>query len=489
MTSKFRPMELSNYKHVHLIGVGGISISAVAKLFLHNSAHVSGSDKAASEITEELEKLGVKIFIGHKAGNVAADIDLVVYSEAVPKDNVERAEAARRNIKQLAGAEFWGEFARAKKVVAVSGTNGKSSTTALLGLILEAAGFDPTVVVGTKVLEWGSQPKAGQPLAGNIRLGESDWLVIEADEYNAKMLSYFPQLAVITNLAPDHLDFYKNLDDVIAYFQKWIEQMPAGGTLVLNKGDEPSLKLKPPASLNVKYFALPQGALALEANALAATTAALALGIPLATITKALSDFKGTWRRFETVGQYNGALIISDYAHHPDGIRATLAMAKKKYPDRRLVLLYQPHQHNRTKNLFNEFVKSFDLADELILAEIYDVAGRTEAADQKLSSKDLVEAIKDHPPAPSLVKEGELSVSVPPPVIPPKAGRQEGLEPAPHLMRGGGLRADRVHFAPDLVSAEQMLRDKIHPKDMVIVMGAGDVDKVARDLVKKKLFG
>ncbi|MDP1709384.1 MAG: Mur ligase domain-containing protein, partial [Candidatus Komeilibacteria bacterium] len=181
-----------NAKKIHLIGIGGINVSAIAKLLKATGLKVSGSDLMATDLTRELEKEGIQVVIGQKPENITPDVDLVIFSDAVPPDNVERLEAKKRAIQSMSAFKFWGEFSRDKKVVAVSGTNGKSTTTAMLGLMMEQAGLDPTVVVGTKVLQWGS----------NIRIGKSDWLVIEADEYHAHMLELNPYLVVLTNIAP-----------------------------------------------------------------------------------------------------------------------------------------------------------------------------------------------------------------------------------------------------------------------------------------------
>lgn len=391
--------------------------------------------------------------------------------------------------------------------MAISGTNGKSTTTAMLGLIMEEAGLDPTVVVGTKVLQWGS----------NIRIGKSDWLVIEADEYHAHMLELNPYLVVLTNITPDHLDFYKDLADIVAHFQKWIDKLSANGGIVVNAQDPASQKLNLPNVVK-RVYGVPTGPLLPEeglgilgvrsagltvksgadnewsgyvafnivddqedwgfvemrvpglfnvANALAAASGADILGIKRKHILVALSKFKGTWRRFEMVGEYNGALVVSDYAHHPDGIKATLAAARGWYPFKKIILLYQPHQHNRTRKLFDEFVASFDKADELILAEIYDVAGRTEASDQIISSKDLVEAIKSR-------------LAMTEDIISHSSFRGEGWV----MVGEQNLTSDHIFYAPDLASAETMVKEKVNKGDVVIIMGAGDVDKVARSLVK-----
>jgi UDP-N-acetylmuramate--alanine ligase len=331
--------------------------------------------------------------------------------------------------------------------------------------------MDPTVVVGTRALQWNS----------NIKIGKSDWLVIEADEYAAKMLEYNPYIAVITNISADHLDYYKNVEDIVDHFQKWIDQVSEDGLVVINRDDENSKKLQIKDNKlstfgiggskgirsagkfittgtnswlgNVGFNIVDEkddwGYIAYHqlgdhniANAVAAAAAADRIGIKRKKIIKALEKFKGTWRRFELVGEFNNAAIISDYAHHPDAIKTTLKSAREWYPYNRIIVLFEPHQHNRTKNLFDDFVNVFDDADETILSEVYDVAGRTETEDQVVSSNDIVEAIKE--------KDS----------------------------------SKKVEYAKDLEQAQSLLKENIKPEDVVIVMGAGNVDKVARNLVK-----
>ena len=219
---------MKHYKKIHCIGIGGIHVSALAKLLLSHGAQVSGSDLVKSEITNELQKLGVHIMIGQNQKNVPKDAGLVIYSDAASDDNSERVAAKKFGIPQMSSYEFIGELSKDYYTIAISGTNGKSTTTAMLGLILEAAGLDPTVIVGTKVNEWD----------GNIRIGQSKYLVTEADEYKAHMLKLNTKMIVLTNIEEDHLDFYKDLDDIVEHFKKYVKQLPKDGVLVYNKDDE-----------------------------------------------------------------------------------------------------------------------------------------------------------------------------------------------------------------------------------------------------------
>src|SRR3989338_2219104 len=227
-------MKLANLKKIHLVGIGGINVSAIAKLLAHCGAAVSGSDLVESEITAELRNRGITVNTASAPENIKPDTDLLIYSEAVPADNPERLAARAGGIKEMSAFQFWGGYARSMKTIAVSGTNGKSTTTAMIGLILEAAGFDPTVVVGARVWQWNS----------NLRIGKSSWLVIEADEYHGHMLEFKPHLAVVTNLAADHLDYYRDLSDIVAHFKKWIGGGNKPDALVLNADDLGSAPLR-----------------------------------------------------------------------------------------------------------------------------------------------------------------------------------------------------------------------------------------------------
>ena len=432
-------MDITNLKKVHLIGVGGINVSAIARLLVSYNVEVSGSDLIDSDITEELKSEGVEIIKNHDKKNITGDTNLVVYSDAVPQNNEERVAAKEKGIRQASAFEFWGEYAKDKKVIAVSGTNGKSTTTAMIGLIMEKAGMDPTVVVGTKVSEWKS----------NIRIGNSNWLVVEADEFSAHMLEFKPYIAVITNIEPDHLDYYKDIDDIVGHFQKWLDASDNCVGLVLNADDKNIAKLKIKnkdarifSLQNSEKINLPIPGAHNLANALAALEVASMLKIEKKTAKDVLEGFAGAWRRFEKVGSFNNQIVISDYAHHPSAVKLTIEATKQKYPNKKILVLFQPHHHNRTKNLFNDFVNCFSGADKLIISEIYDVVGRDNLDDLEISSKNLVAAISE----------------------------KENMD---------------INFAENLESAENMIRKLVDKDYVILIMGAGDVDKVARNLVKK----
>lgn len=450
-----------NYRHIHFIGVGGIGVSGLAKLMSAKGFSVSGSDAFQSVLTEEVAALGIPVKIGHRTKNLPAAADLVVYSEAVPAENPERLEAARRKTRVLAAAEFIGEFTRDKKTVTVSGTNGKSTTTAMLGLILEAAGLDPTVIVGSKVPNF--------PL-GSVRAGKSDLVVLEADEYRAKYLNYHPSMIVLTNIEEDHLDFYTGLPEIAETFDRYLTNLKAGGTVVLNADDPVSGELHLPervvkysllekeADFSARNFVVQNGRQSFEvlsggqslgkftlkiparynvANALAAIAAAVNLDVSVKVIREILANFSGIWRRFEFVGEWRGATVISDYGHHPTAVRGTIAAAREFFPGRRVVLVFEPHQHNRTRRLFDDFAAAIKTADAAIITEVYEVAGREDG--ERVSADELATACG--------IKE---------------------------VIAGGSLDTT-------LAAVEKIAQ----PDDVIIFMGAGDIDTLSRRICRK----
>jgi len=355
---------------LHFIGIGGIGVSALAKYYRIKGHKISGSDIA---------------FGKHSAKNIPKNTDFVIYSPAVKPSNPEIKEARRRKIKIQSYPQALGELTKKYFTIAISGTHGKSTTTAMIGLLLIKAGLDPTVIVGTKVKEFGDS---------NCRVGKSQYLVIEACEHEESFLNYFPDIAVITNIEPDHLDYYKNFNNVKKAFAKFAKKLKKNGVLIVeseykNPKDAKKLKkiLKVPGEHNVH-------------NALAALAVARVLKIPDKISFKALSEYKGSWRRFEIkkleIGNWK-LEIVSDYAHHPTEIKVTLKAAREKYPKKKIWCVYQPHQYQRTYYLFNDFVKVFKKVpvDKLIITDIYDVAGReNEIIKKRVSSEKLVKTIK-----------------------------------------------------------------------------------------------
>jgi UDP-N-acetylmuramate--alanine ligase len=386
---------------IHFIGIGGIGVSALAKYYLEKGCEITGSDLVFSEIIEALRKKGAKIFLGpHKAKNLPKDVQMVIYSPAVQvsKDqrsptNPELKAAKKKGIKCLSYPQALGELTKKHFTIAVSGSHGKSTTASMIGLLLVKAGLDPTVIVGTKLKEFGDS---------NCRVGKSKYLVIEADEYMASFLNYWPKIIVITNIEADHLDYYKNLKNLKKAFNEFISHLPKEGVLITNKSidNKAFLKLK-------KILKVP--GIHNIYNASLALAVARILKIPDKISFNALSEYKGSWRRFEIkelkvtetsslwANENYKLKIISDYAHHPTEIRMTLEAARKKYPKKKIWCIYQPHQYQRTYYLFKDFVKVFReaLVDKLIITDIYEVAGREDKKiKEKVNSKKLIEAIK-----------------------------------------------------------------------------------------------
>ena len=365
---------------VHFIGIGGIGVSALARYYLAKGHQVSGSDLVASEITQALKKKGAKITINSQlARNVLANMDLVIYSPAVPENNPELKQAKKLGIKCLSYPQALGELTKKHFTIAVCGTHGKSTTTAMIGLLLVKAGLDPTVIVGTKVKEFGNT---------NCKVGKSKYLVIEADEHFASFLNYWPKIIVLTNIEADHLDYYKNIKNVRRAFKEFISHLPKDGKLITAKKIERKLTsvVKIPGRHNLQ-------------NATLALKTARALKIPDRISFKSLSEYRGSWRRFEVrqgkVGKKK-ITIVSDYGHHPTEIKATLQAAREKWPEAKIWCLYQPHQYQRTYYLFKDFVKVFRQVpiDRIIITDIYDVAGREEKEIKKrTNSKKLIKAI------------------------------------------------------------------------------------------------
>jgi UDP-N-acetylmuramate--alanine ligase len=395
---------------VYFIGIGGIGVSALAQYYFAKGHEVSGSDLVASEITDFLKNQGIKINIGQKSENIKQDIDLAVYSPAVKIDNPEYKKVKKLGIKIQSYPEALGELTKNHFTIAVSGSHGKSTTTAMIALVLIKAGLDPTVIVGTKVKEFSGQGGLASDEGNNFRDGKSKVLVIEACEYDSSFLYYLPKIAVVTNVDKEHLDYFKTFANVKKAFLKFIMRLPADGFLVFNidnefipRFEQPKFKtagysLEQPEAKKIKKSLKVPGSHNVS-NALAALQVARILEIPDEIIFGALSEFKGTWRRFETKNvSVNGKkiIIISDYAHHPNEILATIKAAREKYPKKFITCVFQPHQYQRTHYLFNDFVKVFQLAiiDEFIITDIYDVAGReTKTIKKSVSAKKLVKKI------------------------------------------------------------------------------------------------
>lgn len=457
-------VDLSKYKKIHCIGIGGIGLSAIAEILLSRGYEVSGSDMKESGETTRLAGKGARVFIGHRAEN-ADQADLLVYSSAVGRDNPEMKRAEERGIPILSRAQMLGLLMKEyENSVAVSGTHGKTTTTSMVSLILERAKMEPTILVGGNLAEIG----------GNVKVGHSRYFITEACEYMDSFLSLKPKIEIILNIDSDHLDYFKDIDHIVSSFDKFAHLVPASGTIIaydanpfvnqvirnldnvvtfgfnencdyyasnitFNENGMPSFDVHHDGQLlNRVQLAIPGEHNIL--NALAAYTCACVLGVDPQLTKETLESYHGTQRRFDIVGTTAGGVkIVDDYAHHPTEIRATLS-ASENVPHNSLWCVFQPHTYTRTLALFDEFADAFEKADRLILAEIY--AAR-EKNIYKISSAQLAERIRETHPN----KE--------------------------------------VLFMEDFRAIADYVREHAQRGDMVITMGAGDIYKVGEMLLEE----
>ena len=454
----------SSIKKLHFVGIGGIGMSGIAELLLNQGFLITGSDRAASENTDRLSSLGVRVYIGHKAENLEPDVDVLVYSSAVPPDNPELVEAHRRGIPVIRRAEMLAEVMRLKYGIGIAGTHGKTTTTTMIGLVLMEGGIDPTVIVGGRV---------NLLAKSNARLGHGEFIVVEADEYDRSFLSLTPAIAVLTTLETDHLDCYRDLEDIKAAFVQFAGKVPFYGFVVLCL-DEPALQdimpkikkkivtygLNGQADLqavdivhreNTTAFTVMRGGQDLGAvtlhvpgrhnvqNALAAITVGLELRIPFEKIQSALAGFAGVQRRFQIRGRARDVLVVDDYGHHPAEIRATLAAAKAGF-DRRVITVFQPHRYSRTQHLRDDFLTAFYQSDVLIVMDIY-AAG--EAPIPGVHARDLADGIAAH-------------------------GHREVL-----------------YLGSDRAAIIDYLCESTRAGDLVLTLGAGDVGQLGGELLQR----
>ncbi len=410
---KSGPFEVQ--RRLHFIGIGGAGMSGIAELSLKLGFAVSGCDLAASAATARLASLGAQIELGHHPSHLRTPLDAIVISSAVKFSNPEVASARDLKIPVIARAEMLGELLRMAKLgIAVAGTHGKTTTTALVALIMEEAGLDPTVAVGGNLRNTGT----------NVRLGRGDFMVAEADESDASFLLLLPTIAIVTNIDPEHLDHYGSMERLREAFASFINRVPFYGRAVLGidsvnvrailararkpvitYGGASDADLRAEAIVidglstrfEVTFKGVPLGAVTVPTpgahvamNALAAIAVALELGIDFAVAARALGKFGGISRRFEIKGESAGRIVLDDYAHHPAEVRATLAAARAGFK-RRVVAVFQPHRFTRMRDLFDEFLSAFDDAGALYLLDIYS-AGEDPIAG--VSSRRLYEAIR-----------------------------------------------------------------------------------------------
>lgn len=361
----------------YFLGIGGIGVSALARFYLSQGEKVVGSDSCDSEIIQDLKKEGAVIYLGHDAQNIPVECNELIYTPAAKDDNPEMIEARKRGLEVLSYPQALGRLSQRYKTIAIAGTHGKSTTTAMLGLMMVEAGMDPTIIVGTKIKEFGNS---------NFRAGNSEYLVIEACEHEGSFLNYYPQIAIVTNVEADHLDYYGDIDNLRKAFLEFVSHIPADGLLVERQGTELLCECKKQTfSLSDEEVSKIREVIGVPGdhnllNGLAAYRVGTYLGIDNEVMLRVLNSYIGSWRRFDVtdMGSY---VLIDDYAHHPTEIRATLLAAKEKYPDKRICCVYQPHQYQRTKFLFSDFIQVFKECvgrdiNKIFMLDVYDVVGR-----------------------------------------------------------------------------------------------------------------
>ncbi len=410
--------------HVHFIGIGGISMSGLVKLLLSKGFKVSGSDRSRSDIITELEEEGAEVFFGQRAANISDDIDVVVYTGAISESNEELMAVREKNIPALTRAELMGQVMKQyPHAIGISGTHGKTTTTGLLSMFLLEAGMDPTISVG------GILPEIG----GQFRIGRGDYFVVESCEYTNSFLSFFPTDAVILNVEEDHLDFFKDIDDIRNSFAKFASLVPEEGLVVVNSEIQDVKKLFANSKGTVKTYGIvcsPEDVKSVDyaavnvsldskgrgnyefyadghclgtinlglvgkhnvSNSLPAIALALKYGVDFKSIQKTASEYTGTKRRFEYKGSLGEIDVYDDYAHHPSEIRATLTAAQG-YEHNRLITVFQPHTFSRTKAFLKEFAEALSLSDVVVLADIY--AAR-EVNTGEISSADILRLLKEN---------------------------------------------------------------------------------------------
>lgn len=448
--------------HVHFIGIGGISMSGLAEILLDEGFPISGSDSRKSELTDLLAQKGATIYIGQKASNIEDRPDLVVYTAAIHPDNEEYAAAKQADIPMLSRAELLGQIMdNYQDSVAVAGTHGKTTTTSMISQIMLTAKTDPTISVGGILASIG----------GNIRVGQSEIFVTEACEYTNSFLHFHPRYSIITNVEAEHLDFFKDIDDIRHSFHQFAGNTADAGTLIIN-GEIPEIgSITDGLSCNVVTYGLCEsddyyaknisydaqacasytavcrgeelGTITLHvpgahnaANSLAALALCHIMGLPIDTITAGLAQFGGAKRRFEYKGTYHAATVIDDYAHHPTEVAATL-QAATNYPHNRIICVFQPHTYSRTKAFYQDFGKALSLADVIVLADIY--AAR-EQNTEGITSELILNELQ--------------------------------------------ARGKECVYLPTFDEIEKYLSKKIMNNDLLITMGAGDVYQIGENLLQ-----
>jgi UDP-N-acetylmuramate--alanine ligase len=449
--------------HIHFVGIGGIGMSGIAELLLNLGHQVSGSDIQETEITRRLETLGATISYSHQPQQVAG-ADAVVVSSAIDSDNPEVAAANMDyHIPVIRRAEMLAELMRLKYAVLVAGAHGKTTTTSMVGTVMAEGGLDPTVIIGGRLNAWGT----------NAKLGQGDFVVAEADESDGTFLLYSPTISLVTNIDTEHLDFYKDLDEIKETFLEFINQVPFYGLNILCLEDENIQGLLPRIKkrmvtygfsaqadfqardlafdgLNVSYRAfhreqelgkvtLPIPGRHNALNSLAAVAVGHELEIPFSAICRGLQEMTGVQRRFQIKGEVNGVTVIDDYGHHPTEIKAVLKTMASSFPGRRRFVLFQPHRYTRTQALFEDFTTAFYQSDVLIVTEIY---AASEPVIPGVHAEKLTTAIQKH---------------------------------------GHG----NVRYIPDHLALVPSLVEEVREGDVVLTLGAGNIWQTGEELLKR----
>ncbi|MCM8817987.1 MAG: UDP-N-acetylmuramate--L-alanine ligase [Candidatus Omnitrophica bacterium] len=453
---------IENAKRIHLIGIGGIGVSGLAKILVHIGKQVSGSDNNYSKIIKKLEKLGIKIYIKQKEQNINKDIDLVIHSQAILPDNPEYKKAIELNIPVLNYPEAVGELMKEKRGIAIAGTHGKTTTSALIVNLLRSLKLSPTFLIGGEIVK-----------VGNSGVGNGDFMVVEACEYKRSFLNYFSEIAVITNIEKDHLDYYKDIQNIKKAFYQFTENIKKDGILIFCSEDKNLKEIakkieikklsygftsgelrglnfeikKSRTEFDCYYKGTKLGKIKMKLwgkhnvlNALATIGVGLYLGFCFKDIKEAIGNFKGVHRRCEILGVKNGITVIDDYGHHPTEIKLTIECIKSVFPQQRLIVVFQPHQYSRTRFLLKDFARSFTLADKIVVPDIYFV--RDSLIEKKLVNAEiLVEKI-----------------------------RENGKE---------------AIYLPTFSEIVEYLYEIKKQGDVILTVGAGPVDTVAREFLKR----
>ena len=461
--------------HVHFIGIGGSGLSAMARYLLESGEVVSGSDRQLTAAAQDVQAAGALVTIGHRPENIR-DAELVVRSSAIPDDNVEVQAALAAGIPVYRRADFLGKLLHSYRVIAIAGTHGKTTTTAMIAWMLTALKFDPSYIIGSVSVN----------LDNSAHAGRSDLFVIEADEYDRMFHGLNPWLAVVTNIEHDHPDCYSTGEDFWQAFYEFVKRLVPDGILLaclddpgcerllqqVNRDGRAALSYglkRQPSQSEPDYYALnltpnslggfsfdvyfgqwlegysaPMARVELQvpgrhnvSNALAAIAVADLVGLPIEQAVQSLAEFRGTERRFEVRGEANGVLVIDDYAHHPTEIKATLAAARARYPERRIWSVWQPHTYSRTRTLFDQFAHAFEDADRVLVTEVY--ADRETPPEDGFSAKLVAKA----------------------------------------------MSRPNVLYTADLSQATEVLLDRLQPGDVLLVLSAGDANQISTDVLHR----